>query len=144
MLRCKHFQSRYSAKVGVGAKKWKGEEEGRRGKARPQTPRFWKTPLDISRFSSFVNWQLVHNERLPELKNLLCSLKHAPRDCKTVIKRNFTIKEGWNFKRLLRNFLFFTVKLNFERYVALSHLKPCQNVAKKWLRLWVSQSGCSS
>ena len=32
--------------------------------------------------------------RLPGLKKLLCSLKHAPRDCKTVIKRSFTIKEG--------------------------------------------------
>ena len=29
-------------------------------------------------------------------------------------------------------FLFFIVKLNFERYVALFHLKPCQNVAEKW------------
>ena len=26
-----------------------------RGNACPQTPRFWKTPLDISRFGSFVN-----------------------------------------------------------------------------------------
>ena len=55
-LRSKRFQSRYSAKVGAGAKKkWKGEGEGRRGNACPQTPRFWKTPLDISRFGSFVN-----------------------------------------------------------------------------------------
>ena len=53
--------------------------------------------------------------RLPDLINLLCSLKHAPIDCKTVIKRSFAIKEGWNSKRLLRKFLFFTVKLNFER-----------------------------
>ena len=29
--------------------------EGRRGNACPQTPRFWKTPLDISWFGSFVN-----------------------------------------------------------------------------------------
>ena len=36
-------------------KKWKGEGERRRGNACPQTPRFWKTPLDISRFGSFVN-----------------------------------------------------------------------------------------
>ena len=36
-------------------KKWKGEGEGRRGNDCPQTPRFWKTPLDISRFGSFVN-----------------------------------------------------------------------------------------
>ena len=37
----------------------KGEREGRRGNACLQTPRFWKTPLDILRFGSFVNWQLV-------------------------------------------------------------------------------------
>ena len=61
-------------------KELKGEGEGRRGNACPQTPRFWKTPLDISRFGSFVNWQLVKidNEWLPDLKNLLCSLKHPP------------------------------------------------------------------
>ena len=55
----KRFQSRYSAKVGAGAKKWKGEGEGegegRIGNACPQTPRFWKTPLDISRLASFVS-----------------------------------------------------------------------------------------
>ena len=39
--------------------KWKGEGEVTRRNACPQTPRFWKTPLDISRFGSFVNWQLV-------------------------------------------------------------------------------------
>ena len=60
-LRGKRFQSSYSAKVRAEAKrkKWKGEGEGRRGNACRQTPRFWKTPLDISRFGSFVNWQLV-------------------------------------------------------------------------------------
>ena len=61
-LRSKRFQSSYSAKVRAGAKKkkkWKGKGEGRRGNACPQTPRFWKMPLDISRFGSFVNWQLV-------------------------------------------------------------------------------------
>ena len=36
-------------------KKWKGEGDGRRGNACRQPPRFWKTPLDISRFGSFVN-----------------------------------------------------------------------------------------
>ena len=36
-------------------KKVEGEGEGRRGNACPQAPRFWKTPLDISRFDSFVN-----------------------------------------------------------------------------------------
>ena len=46
-------------------KRWKGEGEGRRGNACPQTPRFWKTPLDISRFGWFVNWQLVKTEVLP-------------------------------------------------------------------------------
>ena len=46
-------------------KRWKGEGEGRRGNACPQTPRFWKTPLDISRFGWFVNWQLVKIEVLP-------------------------------------------------------------------------------
>ena len=55
-LRSKRFQSSYGAEVRAGAKKkWKGEGEGRRGNACPQTPRFWKTPLDISRFGSFVN-----------------------------------------------------------------------------------------
>ena len=35
-LRSKRFQSRYSAKVGAGAKKkWKGEGQGRRGNACP-------------------------------------------------------------------------------------------------------------
>ena len=36
-LRCKRFQSSYSAKVGEG----EGEGKGRRGNACPQTPRFW-------------------------------------------------------------------------------------------------------
>ena len=40
--------------------KRKGEGVGRKGNACPQTPRFWKTPLEISRFVSFVNWQLVN------------------------------------------------------------------------------------
>ena len=64
-------------------------------------------------------------------KKLLSSLKHAPRDCKSVIKRSSTIKESSNSKRLLRNFLFFIVKWNFESSVAFSQLKPCENVAKK-------------
>ena len=55
-LRSKRFQSSYCAKVRAEAKKkLKGEGEGRRGNACPQTPRFRKTPLDISRFGSFVN-----------------------------------------------------------------------------------------
>ena len=50
-LRSKRFQSSYCANVRAEAKKrLKGEGEGRRGNACPQTPRFWKTPLDISRF----------------------------------------------------------------------------------------------
>ena len=153
-LRSKRFQLIYCAKARAGAKKkWKGEGVGRKGNACPQTPRFWKTPLEISRFVSFVNWQLVNtidNEQITVLKNLLSSPKHAPRDCKTVIKRSFTIKEGWNSKRLLRNFLFFIVKWNFESSVAFSQLKSCQNVAKKLFvrnnslrRLWVLQSDCS-
>ena len=60
-LRSKRFQSSYRAKVRAEAKKGlKGE--GRIRNACPQTPRFWKTPLDISRFGSFVNWQLVKIE----------------------------------------------------------------------------------
>ena len=100
-------------------KKWKGEGEGRRGNACPQTPRFWKTSLDISRFGSFVNWQLVKidNEQITKFENRLCSLKHAPRYYKTEIRRSVPKKEGWNSKRVLRNFLFFIVKLNFERYM---------------------------
>ena len=55
-LRNKRFQSSYCAKVRAEAKKGlKGEGEGERGNACPQTPRFWKTPLEISRFGSFVN-----------------------------------------------------------------------------------------
>ena len=62
-LRSKRFQSSYCAKVKAEAKKkLKGEGEGRRGNTCPQTPRFWKTPLDISRIGSFVNWQLVKIE----------------------------------------------------------------------------------
>ena len=36
-------------------KKLEGGEGGVRGNACLQTPRFWKTPLDILRFGSFVN-----------------------------------------------------------------------------------------
>ena len=35
--------------------KGEGEGEGRIGNACRQTSRFWKTPLEISRFISFVN-----------------------------------------------------------------------------------------
>ena len=48
-------QLSYCANVRAGAKKWKEEGVGRKGNACPQTPRFWKTPLEISRFVSFVN-----------------------------------------------------------------------------------------
>ena len=62
-LRSKHFQSSHCVKVRAGAKnKVKGGWEGRRGNACPQTPRFWKTPLDTSQFGSFVNWELVKIE----------------------------------------------------------------------------------
>ena len=54
-LPSKRFQSSYSANVRAGAKKkWKGVGEGRRGNACPETQRFWKTPLDISQFSSLI------------------------------------------------------------------------------------------
>ena len=39
-----------------------GRGKGRRGNACPETLRFRKSPLDISRFCSFVNWQLVKIE----------------------------------------------------------------------------------
>ena len=111
----KHLQSSYCTKVRVGAKnKWKGEGEGRRGNTCPETLRFWKAPLDISWFCSFVNWQLVNIEAsITDYCNSL--IKHVPHE--TVV---------WNYERLLRNFLFFIVKFNLERYVALSHLKSCQ------------------
>ena len=48
-------------------------------------------------------------------------MKHAPRE--TIIKVS-------NSERLLRNFLFFIVKLNLELYVALSHLKPWQTLQR--------------
>ena len=55
-LRSKRFQSSYCAKVRAEAKKrLKGEGEGKRENDCPQTPRFWKMPLDISWFGSFVN-----------------------------------------------------------------------------------------
>ena len=40
---------------------WRGGE-GEKRKRLPQAPQFWKTPLDISPFGSFVNWQLVKIE----------------------------------------------------------------------------------
>ena len=48
-LRSNRFQSSYCVKkVRAGAKKrWKEKGKGRRGNACPQTPRFWKMPLDI-------------------------------------------------------------------------------------------------
>ena len=85
-LRSKLFQWSYCAKVKVRAqkKRWKGEGEGRRGNACPQTPRFWKTPLDISRLGSFLNWQLVTDYPwITRFVKLLCSLiEHVPGDCK--------------------------------------------------------------
>ena len=135
--------------VRAGAKKKKTKWKGR-GRGEEET--LARKPHDSGKRPLIFHdsWSTKITNRLPDLKKLLCSLKHAPRDCKTVIKRSFTIKEGWNSKRLLRNFLFFIVGLKFSRYVALSHLKPCQNVAKKWFawnnslrRLWVLQSSCS-
>ena len=61
--RSKRFQSSYCAKVREEAKeRLKGKGEGRRGNACPQTPRFWKAPLDISRFpfpSPVINFFLL-------------------------------------------------------------------------------------
>ena len=54
-LRSKRFQSSYSATVGAGAKKMEGGGGGKKRNACAQTSRFWKTPIDISRFGSFVN-----------------------------------------------------------------------------------------
>ena len=60
-------------------KKWKGEGEGRRGNACPETLRFWKAPLDISWFCSFVNWQLVNIEAsITDYCNSL--IKHVPHE----------------------------------------------------------------
>ena len=58
-------------------KKWKGGGEGRRGNACPQTPRFRKTPLDISRFGSFVYWQLIKIEAFFLLSSQLSQRTHA-------------------------------------------------------------------
>ena len=53
-------------------KKKKRGGKGRRGNASPQTPRFCKTPLDISRFGLFENRRLS-----TFAKFTLISLKHA-------------------------------------------------------------------
>ena len=96
-LRSKRFQSSYCAKVREETKKrLKGEGEGRRGNACPQTPRFWRTPLDISWFGSFVNWQLVKIEIsrtdypwISRFVKLLCSLtEHVAGDCKNCNKKD--------------------------------------------------------
>ena len=47
-------------KLEQGQKKMEGGRGGKKGNACPQTPRFWKTPLEISQFVLFVNWQLVN------------------------------------------------------------------------------------
>ena len=62
-LRSKLFQSSYCAKVRAGAEK-KGRRKGR-GEEETLARKpldFCKTPLDISRFRSFVNLQLVKIE----------------------------------------------------------------------------------
>jgi len=54
----KHFQLSYKHKKWSESKRigrLKEEVEGERENACPQTLRFWKTTLDISHFSSFVN-----------------------------------------------------------------------------------------
>ena len=65
-----------------------GGREGRRGNACPQTLRFWKTPLDISRFlfvCKLTTRQNTDNEQIIRFEKLTLI---------TVIKRSFTIKEG--------------------------------------------------
>ena len=54
-------------------KKKKRGGKGRRANASPQTPRFCKTPLDISRFGLFENRRLSIFAKFT-----LISLKHAP------------------------------------------------------------------
>ena len=69
--RSKRFQSSYWAKVRAKAKKrlkGEGEGEGRRGNACPQTPRFWKTPLDISRFG-WLMFPMISNQHYPHRAN---------------------------------------------------------------------------
>ena len=67
-LRSKLFQLSHCGKVGARAKKWEGKEW--RENSYAQAPRFWKTSLDISRFGSFVDWQLV-NTAASNFNNLL-------------------------------------------------------------------------
>ena len=53
----------YCAKVRAEAKKrLKGEGEGRRGNACPQTPRFWKTPL-ATQAKHWVTSQVLPSKR---------------------------------------------------------------------------------
>ena len=141
-------------------KKWKGEGVGRKGKRLLANPTIlenvpWnfmvrfirkltahqpdreRTDYQITKFTFFPK------TRSTRLQN--CNKK------KLYDKRRLKLKvEGWRLKRLLRNFLFFIVKWNFQSSVAFSQLKPCQNIAKKLFvrknslrRLWVLQSGCS-
>ena len=66
-LRSKRFQSSYSVKVGTEAKRKKMEGGGvgeKRRNACPQTPRFWKMPLDISRFGSLPTSHPSENARM--------------------------------------------------------------------------------
>ena len=100
-----------------------GSKKNGRGRGRGEEETLARKPHDSGKrpliFHGMVHLKIDSSSGqitniLPDLKNLLCSLKHAPGDCKTVIKRSFTIKEVLNSKQLLRNFLFFIVKLNFE------------------------------
>ena len=52
-LACVASVSNRAKVIAEAKKRLKGE--GRRANACPQTPRFWRTPLGISRFGSFVN-----------------------------------------------------------------------------------------
>ena len=80
------------------------EGEGGGGGACPQTPRFWKTPLEFSRFGSFENCQFVNiaaynvnnrQRRLPDCKIHLVLFK----TCSTRLQKAM-IKQLYDRRRL--------------------------------------------
>ena len=78
-------------------KKKKRGGKGRRGNASPQTPRFCKTPLDISRFGLFENRRLS-----TFAKFTLISLKHAPPSFLCTPSPNSSFYSRPNFSKLSR------------------------------------------
>ena len=78
-------------------KKKKRGGKGRRGNASPQTPRFCKTPLDISRFGLFENRRLS-----TFAKFTLISLKHAPPSFLSTPSPNSSFCSRPNFSKLSR------------------------------------------